>query len=679
MPRIPIYEQQSVIGAGPGLPRASADAFGVAYADALGDVAGNVRDLEIRRQRRRDETASVEAGAKVAEFNARWGQVLTDREAAAEADAVDYTPKVLADFDREKDELLAGINNEPARLWATDRLNVRRGYVVERSLAFEASQRVSKELTDFGRALDLNRNALQDDPDQFAAIYEDTLGVVASLNLPPDKKAELARAARDGLVRSTVVGEISRDPEAALERLKSGAWNEYIDPDTKIRLTNQAEAEIAQRQAVARQEASAMRVELGNQLEDFKANLDAGVPVNPAEIERAATTARAIGRTELARGIERIGRRNDLTARLNVATPAELQSTINEMSARITAAGENVPAQLMEDRTTAEALLKAMNAGLAADPLSWAAKAGTAQVAPLDFDDADSMATRRRVGDGVAGYYGRSPKYLTNEEAAQLADRLATATPDEKAGLAQNIVAGFGTRASARVFAQLGQADPVFAHAGALSLLGPQQARTARQIFAGQELIKAGEKVLAKDATLNPRALAMQPVMRARVYAAAQAIYTAEAVRRGIGADDLDTNLWTASLNQAVGGSVGADGQLRGGFHAPGATAFVRRERQPIVLPPEMTAAEFDDLVFNATAADAKRASVGGEAPSYLNGDPVAIDKGIRGFLWDAGDGRYMVSDDRDGLEMWRGSGPGGFYVLDVRKLQAKAAIGDEP
>ncbi|RIK92871.1 MAG: hypothetical protein DCC73_11375 [Proteobacteria bacterium] len=670
MARIPIYTQQSVASAGPGLPQAGAAAFGGAIAGALNDVGNEVAAYEDRQRRREEEAAVTDVSVKVAEADAHWPKILREREGAAAPGAPGHTDAIIKDFDAYQAEVLGGIGNMKARAYAQKSLAALRADVVEQAQAFEARQRAAQQVGNFARTVDLNRNTIQDDPAKFGPLYAKSMAMVAALTLPPDAKAKLAADTQDGLASSAVIGEISRDPDAALDKLKKGEWNQYLTPEAKIKLTNQAEAEIAQRAALARRAQAEQRVELGNRLEDFKANLDAGLPVDPEEIGRAAAAARAINRPELARAIDTMGRRNDLTARLNVLPPVELQNQINHLSGTI-AAGQATAEQL-RDRETAEGVLRAMTSALAQDPLSWAAKVGVARAPALDFSDEASFAARVKTGDGVAEYYRTPPVYLTNEEATRLAGQIAVASADGKMDFARRLSAGFGPRAASRVFAQVAPKEPLFAHAGGLAMLGPDQALSARQIFAGEELMKAGTAVVKDGAGLGGQALALQPQARGAIVQAAAAIYTAEAARQGLTKDDFDDDLWKQSLNRAAGASVGADGKTRGGFHTPGSAGFAgfgRRNVHPILLPADMTGEEFDDLVYSLTPQKAAAAGPSGKAPIYENGDPVLIDPTRPGYLWDAGDGKYLISTDAAGLDLW-GDGGGGVYVLDVRKLR---------
>lgn len=684
MPQVPVYAQQMQTPTGPGLPQASPADFGGAVGQAF-QVAGQVAgQMEARADRRDDEVAAVGASKTASEANLYWTQQMQDRKAAAQPGDQTFIPTLMKDFDQYASDTLAKADDPKVQKYLAYQLNGLRTHIGDQAIGFQAEQNATQQVADMTSANNLDENTLQGDPTRFDAVLGNAVGRINATSLPAAEKAQYINHVTNGLSKSAVIGEINQDPYAAKDALDKGTWDPYLSGEDKSVLYNHAQVRINQLEAQARQAQSEKNQALAERLKDFEASLEAGVPMDSGQVQQMSNLAGAINRPELARHIAILGRANDLTQNAQLQTPVDLQRQIGEVDDRINRDGPNASAQDFLDRKTLGAVLARQQTELPKDPLAYASHAGVTSVAPVYLNDPDSMAQRRQTAHGVASYFGVPPKFLTQEESADLKTKFQQADPDGKLGLVQNIAQGFGNDAQS-VLSTVGEKDPVFAHAAGLSLLGPEQRSAARQIFVGQQIVAAGNKVLPSPEKINSAALtglgsalALRPGDRAAVISSAKYIYAAEAQRQGLDPQTIDEATWSKSLNQAMGATgIGTD-QQQGGLHTPGTVGlagFWRGNRNPIVLPPNMTAQQFDDTWYGLSDQDLKTASVGGAAPHYENNEPIPAAALRDGYLFDAGNGLYAVSMDKNGSQFVHGSGPNGWYVLDINKAR-QAAIG---
>lgn len=356
--------------------------------------------------------------------------------------------------------------------------------------------------------------------------------------------------------------------------------------------------------------------------------------------------------------------------------PAQLQSWINSERSRINAASDvyGAGAQEIGRVELAEKLLSNMNTELARDPLSWAARVGVTPVTPLKLDDGESYQRRLKEATIVSEHYGTPMQLMTDEETLQWKNAWDVAPPDGRVKLMAALQDGFGTDAIA-AFEDLGKTSAGIANAGGLLVASPAHVSTARDFAIGDaalanpgnKILPAGKKITeARTAAMgNAFGTASQTMMA--VTDTADRLYAAEALRKGLNADNFDEQLYEKSLQRAAGQYQERDGTLRGGI-------VEQKAGHKIVLPIGMSETEFTNLLGGAKPADLFRGSVGGNAPMHKNGLPLNERDFSRSYLVSSGPGRYFVSTTNP----FKGEptfllDPGnamGLYELDISKLK---------
>lgn len=690
MPAIPIYQSQARPSGAAMLPGADAGAFGAQIGGAVRELGRSIEEvedhnkrvdaaIEAKRQARADEDAQADAAVRLARVNATVAKATAQARLEAPAGAAGHAEGALKTFDDTVTAESAGITNRKAALWWTTHVADMRSKLDVDENAFEAGARANKLAVDVGATIDLESNTLFTNPDAkaFPVTLKRVLSTIDGLAIPADKKEELASAARDQMGLSFVRGLAQRDPYAARQLIQSGKLNDIVGKDKLPALNERidgeirsVEAEQRRQQAEARREVREQRQEVGDRIEDNIAYLESGGTMPAAQVADTIQTARSIGRPELARRAERLGVASIVATQFRGAAPTELQDHINDLSRRINAAGDKAPTALLAEREASEKLLGTMSTELKKDPLSWAARAGAAELAPIDWNDPQTMRARVAPAIATARRYGTGVEFFTDEEKAAFGTAIAKANPEQKLAIARNITRAFGAQAGPAL-KSLGSQS--FQFAGGLAGYGGQHADVARRIFVGQELsqktsiIPGGDKlaVLAND-TLG-RSLAYQPETSRAAIAAANALYVERASRRGIKSrEEFDEDLWKQGLSEALGGAGG-----RGGLYTPGTAGvrgYVRSNKPTVVLPVGMAPDRFDDLIYNITPAEVKAAG-GGKLPADSQGRPISLGTFRGASLFSKGDGKYLVSLDANGTQFLRGAGPNGYYVLDVKAL----------
>lgn len=669
MPQIPVYESRTSAPRPVGATLMPATSV---VGDALGRAGQAVEQYGDRQLqidvRKAEEAAALEGARVLADFKLERTRDVETRARAAPAGAPGFTDSLLSDYDSSAEKLLSAQADPRVKRYLQERLVSYRQQLGQDGLNFEAGARRAKIASDFDGALNASRNTVLSRPDSFSSAYGDSMAAIEALDTDAATKARLRAEAGAGLALSAAQGEIGLNPVAALKKLKGGGWDAHLDADNKAALINRAEAEIAQAEAERKRQAAETRQRLVDTLEDYRFSLSQGVPVDAMELAQAARLARGLGRGELANSITKLGVQNLETVRARTLTPVELQDEINRLNGRIAAAGGQASALDMMRRDALERTQSAMTSALKSDPLSWAVKAGRGQLTPVDPDAPDpaALARRRLEARAVAREYGTAPRYFTDEEAAAFKARLDSARPAEKVSLARSLAAGLGPDAP-RALREIAP-DPVFDLAGSLAGLSARHARTAERIFAGQEAWKNNKSLTprkvdaeAVQAERVGQAMTWKPQDRKALVAAGAALYALEASRRGLTPDEFDEGLYRDALNEAAGGVRLANGDWMGGLH--------RRRGVELVLPPTLTADDFDRRLDRMTDADVQRASVGRTPAFDARGGVRGAEAIRRGYLWDAGGGRYFVSVDKAGTQFLQGGGPGGRYVLDINQL----------
>lgn len=289
--RIPIYSQQvgtpRNLGPGPSgnLPNQLGTGTAIAQGgEALSRIGTGLMDIEKRKQ---EEDAAAWSAEQLSKARLDWTQQQIEREQSAPAGAKDYTGTLSKDFDTYTADLLQNAPTENARNYLRNQLTGLKTGLIGRGMEFEARSRLNDRLDKVNTAVDNARIVVDLDPSQYQVALAENLSTLQALDIPEDRKRELAQKTQQALSFASVSSRMRSNPGAVLQQLGSedsgGALDvRSLNADNRLRLRNEAEAEIKRREAEARQAAAISRAELAYRSQDALAGYMQGLPVENA-------------------------------------------------------------------------------------------------------------------------------------------------------------------------------------------------------------------------------------------------------------------------------------------------------------------------------------------------------------------------------------------------------------
>lgn len=263
MPQIPVYEQRTV-ARGTAPDASSGTGAGLqALGQAISSIAAdNERVRQFARQKD-EEAAGVAANSDLAEAQAKWSEEFMLRRQGVQPGAENFTPTLLADFDKDSAERLKRAKTPAARAYLQQRLSAVKLSLQNQAMGFEAEERVRFRGQSLDSALDNRRKAADFNPDEFATLAAEQRAAVEASGLPLPMQAKYGQQAVERLAEASVRGLIRRNPRAALKELsdeKTGVLSvRALNPDDLLQLRAAAQAEVRRLEAEARARAAEAR------------------------------------------------------------------------------------------------------------------------------------------------------------------------------------------------------------------------------------------------------------------------------------------------------------------------------------------------------------------------------------------------------------------------------------
>ena len=252
--------------------------------------------------------------------------------------------------------------------------------------------------------------------------------------------------------RDIAVSIITADPvngPAVVEKLveaKGGAMTaddrEFVmnNTQTQVRMN---EAEARRQEAEQRRLQREAQSEAKDRARSAAENLDLGIPMNAADYSKAVEDAKASGDENLLKRVQAGQFKNLLSQQYAGATPNELQTRVNELTAQIQRDGSKAKPEMVIERDHLTTLLGKANAAMGQDSLSYGAANAGIKLGPLDLNDPASVRQRADIARKVGKRMGGVVRVMTNEEAATFAPMVVNGSVKEKAMLAVRL-ARFG-------------------------------------------------------------------------------------------------------------------------------------------------------------------------------------------------------------------------------------------
>lgn len=618
MPAEITYQTQVAPQTTPGLPGASADAFGAGVGAAVAQLGGTLqqgalRDYKIDRQQLADSEA--------ADFNARFAAARLEADKASIDARNNAGPggaghaEAMAKFWQSQSEgLLGGITDDRVRQQAAGQLTEFGTRLAASEYQFQEGQRIGKLVTDTQSASDLaaNRASMMHDQSSFAEELVLSRPSRHLQGVPADVMAKLDAYHDETVTVGFLNGIIRTNPKAVAPMIDSGEFDAILSPAQIERLRDGADVEVRRQQAQVAAQAALDKSQVREQVATVNARLAAGVEVPDNELAAASAAATSIGDESGAfkLGVARV------QAGINKATlpfqPRQYEAEINRLEALGEKRTDTQDVQLAQLKAIAPARIREYNN----NPGGWAAANGNP---PPQLNLADPGSVRARISwaRGVHDTTGRIVQPLTAAEAADYAGR-AAASPAARVGVADQL-AQFGGQAAVAAARQVAPDDPVLAR---LVLLQPMDRRAAVN---GAEARKANPALIdgkagadAREAFLARVGPATAMMGQGDVNAAfdvARNLYADAAAKQGI--QTFDEDRFNSFIHRALGGTKDGQGNYRGGIGA--------WQGNSVLLPPTMSQGQFETVLSRLNfSAD--------NAPVFRNGTPMTPAQ-VRGYV----------------------------------------------
>jgi len=503
---------------------------------------------------------------------------------------------------------------------------------------------------------------------------------VASGAVTPQSAAALKLRARKDLAEARVKGQFGKLPEADRPAFAAQVMDDWqngkgplkdLDFEDASRLSADLERDlnadrvrkatasnVLQHQALKIQKLSAQGYDIADtewkELESAAGRVDGGPQVVDRMRQEAATF----------RAWRNMG-------------PDALDRALDQERAKLAKNGAD---ELAATRLSAgETLLKEMRTQLAADPLGWAERTGTARPVPLDLNDPGTAQARIAQAQEVAKHYNVPPVYLRPEDRAAISAAQA-AGGDGMVAAARAIVTGFGD-AAPRVFAEVSKEAPLLARVGALAASGTTSTLmedVASTIGARAQPgykqpkwddAKAGHLLNAKEADVYGAAFRAAPSEQHAAAATARTAFETRLYRRGLVPDMSNTDTMAAyeqTLQEAAGATFDPSGTQYGGVGYRDRNGWLPGGSEKVVVPANIRADRFDRVVNALTDADVARMG------PLADGRPPSAAAIQSGHLVAVGNGRYRVAaGDPDGPDpQWMLRPDGKPWVLDFSTIE---------
>lgn len=496
--------------------------------------------------------------------------------------------------------------------------------------------------------------------------------------LSPLQKSRIKTEAKNGVISARILGgfENAGDEAGRAAYLKAfqDEWREGkgtasgLDLATYDKVNGEMVRRISADQTAAAKRVSAAEKAIDDQIDFMKK----GWPVPDAARKALSDAVSATGNAALAKNLDFL---DNLAAwqKAHVAQrPEVLDAQIEAMRARIMKDGATEAALTTLD--VAEGLRDEMAKGLSTDPLTWANRAGVAQVEPLDFGSAQGLAATLgdRVADAeaVARHYGIPPRYFTAAEADAL-KKTFKATPLALPSLISGLSAGLG-RATPAALAEISKDAPLLAHvAGLQHMTGDQRVAVEiaevldrRNQPGYKENLPAPAKLQAAAASAIGPALVALPRTQGGAIEAATALFEARAVSRGIDIASFDQDgdaareLFLDAIDDVLGATE------RGGVKYGGLTTV---NGMATIAPPGLPANSLDAMLEDLTADDLIFQGGIGTA----NGVPIRVEelRGAKLVMTAPGRYRMALGDVAGGDPRYVPDARGGYFELDMTML----------
>jgi hypothetical protein len=656
-------------------PYRSAESFGAGLGAELEQAGGALHQDQVRAIRieksRQQESDNAAAGLAAAQLSVDLTEDAAKAREDAPLDGSGHVAMVTQAADNRINQFLSGIGDERVRQrWSVQAAEMRARLVGDED-GWARGRRIEAVGTNVREAGRLWDNQLQTNPDPHA--LEDALKAVDTtlegFDLPADVKDKLGREEKASRAYNYGHGLNEKDPAAGLAAAQSGIFDQWITPEQKKALVNEAQTNVRIADADARRVQAQAVAEVRQAVTEFKQRVDRGELPSDEETGKLVGRAQALGLADVVDDIGYSTGKLKYSRITDKWTSTEWEHNVNSLAAKV--GSGKATAEEQQELKILQELRPAKEARFRADPDGFAAAGGMPppQV-DLAHPDAGSIHARKSWARAFAPTAGLiEPPYLSKDQLQVYRDRanqgpvgqleVATELKQTWGDAAPSIVRQIGGEAKADMTIMLG--------------LNPRMAQVYQR---GVEALSKKAVKFNDDAARQAFAPYMQAVpadLRPALFDAARNIAAGWMSEQGKAEPTADFADVVAKAVHRAGGMLGSwgEGSATGGFaNWNGHYAW---------LPQDMTRRDFQGRISRALPADWSKAAVdaGGSpsssAPYHLGPDgkrvaykPDELARFGKGTLQTVAPGIYRLVDPAGGTVVDQDGRP---WQFDVRRL----------
>ena len=446
MGNIPISTQQ--IGPGLGVSNLPMQSGAGAAGRALDEAASKAEEFLTRIA---EQDAAVDGLNKLADFKVQQAKRLADLQTSVKTPE-GFTPLALNDFDDAAKEFMSAVDNPRVQSFLETRLPDLRNTMAGSAVQWETTARQALRTQNFSASVDKMATMAQLNLQAYEGARVDVLSALEAGGFDPVDAGRLRTTGLSALARSAVFGELERNPQAMLERLTKGEF-EDLDANARLQAVNAAQSEIKRREAEAKANAQLARQEnlfayQQWRQDDIVSRAETGRGVPPPTGLPMADMLTPLEAEKLATAQERADRLYAATSEMPSQTPAQQLATVESLKPQ---PGQAEFAAQQEIYEAAEKKRQQIKAAREADPAAYTRQTFTGvQQAWQKFEGEQTpgnlqAAIRSSLNAQAAiGVPAAARKPLPEQLATQYAESITGAVPEQAYKQMQGLAADLG-------------------------------------------------------------------------------------------------------------------------------------------------------------------------------------------------------------------------------------------
>lgn len=231
MPQIPIYRQQTTVGASRQVdiarPQLSGDeaAAGMRLAQtgqgAVNTLMRMKEEEDAEKKREEEENARVWTMRAISNIALTQTRALADAQDKAEPGAPGFADNYLMAFDEATQEALSVAPNDTSKKFLSERVLALRSDMAMSASSYERQERARWRVSTVEESIGDIASIAAQDKARVPVMLAEQRAVIEAMDIGPEQKRSLNEALTKQVATSAVIGEIQRDPGTAVRQLSA--------------------------------------------------------------------------------------------------------------------------------------------------------------------------------------------------------------------------------------------------------------------------------------------------------------------------------------------------------------------------------------------------------------------------------------------------------------------------